>query len=210
MKLHIVPGSPNSRKVEAVVHHLGLRLEVVEHDLFAGGLRKPEYIALNPNARVPTLEDGTFVLWESNAINQYLADKAGDERLFPRDPQGRAEVTRWQFWELAHFNRPFGTLAFEMVAKPRRGLTPDAAAVSLAQADLARSVPVLDARAAGRRYLLGDQVTLADYSMVMLESYRSLIPFDWSPYAHLNDYLDRVSRLEAWVRSKRDPIRAAA
>ena len=210
MKLHIVPGSPNSRKVEAVIHHLGLRVEIVEHDLFAGALRKPDYLALNPNARVPTLEDGSFLLWESNAINQYLADKAGDHRLFPRDPKGRADVTRWQCWELAHFNRPFGTLAFETVAKGRRGLAPDAAAMSLAQTELERSAPVLDAHMAGRRYVVGDEVTLADYSMVMLESYRALVPFDWSPYGHLNAYLDRVSQLEAWVRSKRNPLPAAA
>lgn len=210
MKLHIVPGSPNSRKVEAVSHHLGLRMDIVAHDLFAGDLRKAEYVALNPNARVPTLEDGGFVLWESNAIMQYLADKAGDERLFPRDPQGRADVTRWQSWELAHFNRPFGTLAFETVAKPRRGLTPDAAAVALAQSDLARSAPVLDAHMRERRYLLGDEVTLADYCMVMLESYRALVPFDWSPYTHLNTYLDRASRLDPWMRSKRPVLPAAA
>ena len=210
MKLHIVPGSPNSRKVEAVVHHLGLNIEIREHDLFAGDLRKPDYLALNSNARVPTLEDGDFVLWQSNAIMQYLADRAGDERIFPRQPQARADVIRWQFWELAHFNQPFGTLAFEVMAKPRRGLQTDHAAVALAQAALARSAPVLDARVAARRYLVGETVTLADYSMVPLESYRSGVPFDWSPYPHLNAYLDRISRLEPWVRSKRNLVAAAA
>lgn len=210
MRLHIVPGSPNSRKVEAVIRHLGLQIEIREYDLFAGDLRKPDYQALNPNALVPTLEDGAFVLWESNAIMQYLAERAGDERLFPRESRARADVTRWQFWELAHFNRPFGTLAFETVAKPRRGLEPDAAAVALAQSALARSAPVLDAHVAGRRYLVGEEVTLADYSMVPLESYRSLVPFDWSPYTHLNTYLDRVSHLEPWIRSKRMPTAAAA
>lgn len=210
MKLHIVPGSPNSRKVEAVICHLGLRLEIQEHDLFAGDLRKASYLAINANARVPTLEDGNFVLWESNAIMQYLADKAGDERLFPREPQARADVIRWQFWELTHFNRDFGALAFETVAKARRGLPSDSALVTLAQAGLARSAPVLNAHVAQRRYLVGDHVTLADYSVVPLESYRSLVPFDWAPYPHLNSYLDAVSRLEPWVRSKRNPVAAAA
>jgi len=210
MKLHIVPGSPNSRKVEAVVHHLGLKIEIREHDLFAGDLSKPDYLAINPNARVPTLEDGDFVLWESNAIMQYLADKAGDEQLFPRQTRARTEVVRWQFWEMAHFNHPFGTLAFEVVAKPRRGLQTDHAAVARAQVALARSAPVLDTHVAARRYLVGDTVSLADYSMVPLESYRSRVPFDWSPYTHVNAYLDRISQLEPWVRSKRDPVAAAA
>jgi glutathione S-transferase len=210
MKLHIVPGSPNTRKVEAVIHHLGLEADIQEYDFFAGDLRKPSYLALNPNARVPTLEDGNFILWESNAIMQYLADKAGDDPLFPRKAQTRADIVRWQCWEQVHFNRAFGALAFEAVAKARRGLAADAAIVTLAQADLARNTPVLETHLAGRQYLVGNAVTLADYSMMTFESYRSQVPFDWSPYSHLNAYLDRVSKLEPWVRSKRSFLPAAA
>jgi glutathione S-transferase len=210
MKLHIVPGSPSSRKVEAVIHHLGLKVEIQEHNFFAGGLRKPSYLALNPNARVPTLEDGNFVLWESNAITQYLADRAGDDKLFPRQAQRRADIVRWQFWELTHFNRAFGVLAFETVAKARHGLPTDAAAVALAQAELARCAPVLETHLTGREYLVGDAVTLADYAMIPFEGYRSLVPFDWAPHSELNAYFDRMSRLEPWVKAKRNPLPAAA
>ena len=210
MKLHIVPGSPSSRKVEAVIHHLALDINVQEHNFFAGGLRRPSYLALNPNARVPTLEDGDFVLWESNAITQYLADRAGDDKLFPRQAQARADIVRWQFWELTHFNRAFGVLAFETVAKPRQGLQPDAAAVALAQVDLARCAPVLDNHITGREYLVGNALTLADYAMIPFEGYRSLVPFDWTPYSELNAYFDRMSRLEPWVKAKRNPLPAAA
>src|SRR5258707_12710039 len=98
---------------------------------------------LNSNAKVPVLSDGSFTLWESNAIMQYLADKAGDTALFPRDPQIRADIARWQFWELAHFNKAFGTLAFEAVAKARLRLgATDCAALAPARARLARVTPV--------------------------------------------------------------------
>lgn len=210
MKLHIVPGSPNSRKVEAVALHLGLDVEIQEHNLFAGDLRKAAYLAINPNGRVPALEDGKFVLWESIAIMQYLAERAGNQQLLPRDPRARADVLRWQSWDLAHFSGPFGALAFETIAKPRRGLQTDGAVVERAQADLTRSAPVIDFCVAGRQYLVGEDVTLADYSLVMLAGYRSLVPFDWSAYTHLNTYLDRVSRLEPWIRSKREPVAVAA
>lgn len=210
MKLHVVYGSPNSRKVLAVVHHLGLKLEIQDHDLFAGGLRTAEYQALNPNARVPTLEDGGFVLWESNAIIQYLAEKAGDEKLYPRQPRARADLLRWLIWEQAHFNSAFGTLAFETVAKPRHGLQTDHAAVALAQKALARCAPVLEQRMDGRAFLLGDEVTLADYAMIPLESYRALVPFDWSPYTALNAYFDRAGQLESWLLSKPPAVAQAA
>jgi glutathione S-transferase len=67
---------------------------------------------------VPVLVDGTFRLWESNAINQYLVEKAGGSPLFPRDPQIGADITRWQFWEQAPFNKAFGTLIFDVGDEP--------------------------------------------------------------------------------------------
>ncbi len=202
MKLHTVAGSPNGRKVEAVIHHLGLNVEIEHHDLFNGELRTPEYVTINPNSMVPALVDGSFVLWESTAIMQYLADKAGDNSLFPRDARARADVTRWQCWGLAHFNKAFGTLAFEIVAKPRFNAgAPDQELVKQAQANLSRFAPVLDTHLAGRQYLVGQAVTLADYSMIPFESYRPLVPFDWASYTNINAYFDRMRTMEAWVRS---------
>src|SRR5262245_34183347 len=67
MKLYVIVGSPNSRKVEAVVNHLGLDVERVYLDFFTGDLRQPSYLALNANGMVPTLVDGAFALSESTA-----------------------------------------------------------------------------------------------------------------------------------------------
>jgi glutathione S-transferase len=197
-----------------VIAHLGLAVEIVEHDLLAGALGAPGYRALNPNAMVPTLVDGAFALWESNAIMQYLADKAagdgaGSDALFPRAPRARADVVRWQFWEQAHFNRAFGTLAFETVAKPKLGLgATDSALVARAQADLARFAPVLEGHLAGRATLVGDGITIADYAMSPFEPYQHAIPFDWAPYPRIGAYFERMRRLEPWARTA--PARSAA
>ena len=121
MRLHTFVGSPNGRKVEAVINHLDLTVEIDYRDIFEGGLGAPDYLALNPNAMAPTLVDGSFVLWESTAIMQYLADKVGGEALFPRDPRRRADIVRWQCWELAHFNRAFGTIVLEVLVNPNLG-----------------------------------------------------------------------------------------
>ena len=202
MKLHTFVGSPNSRKVEAVIDHLGLKVDIQHHDFLAGELRSRDYVALNPNASVPTLVDGTFVLWESNAIMQYLADKVPGSSLFPRDPQQRADVVRWQCWDLAHFNRAFGTLAFETFAKPNLNIgPPEETLVALALTELARRAPVLERHLENRRYLVGNGITIADYSMIRFESYRTRTPFDWRPYPNINGYFDRMRTVDSWVRT---------
>ncbi|WP_253815910.1 glutathione S-transferase family protein [Vibrio coralliilyticus] len=83
MKLYAIVGSPNSRKVLAVINHLGLDIEIEYLDLFSGEHKQPEYVSLNPNAMVPTLVDGDVSLWESNAIIQYLAENSGINDLYP-------------------------------------------------------------------------------------------------------------------------------
>jgi glutathione S-transferase len=202
MKLHTFVGSPNSHKVQAVVSHLGLGIQVEYHDFVGGELRTADYLALNPNGMVPLLVDGAFRLWESNAIMQYLADKAGSDALFPRDPQKRADVVRWQFWELAHFNKAFGLLAFETFAKPKLKLgATNNSLVEMVRADLARFAPVLERHLVGRQYVVGEDITIADYSMIPFESYRPAVPFDWSAYPNINAYFDRLRKVEHWVRT---------
>ncbi len=156
MKLYNLPGSPNGRKVEAVINHLGLKVNVVYLDFAKRDTQQPEFLALNPNGLVPVLVEGDFRLWESNAIMQYLVAKAGGSSLFPEDPTIRADITRWQIWEQAHFNKAFGTLVFESVIKPRFGMgeaSQDLVAFCLA--DMARFVPVLDRHMAGREFVAG-------------------------------------------------------
>jgi glutathione S-transferase len=210
MKLLTFVGSPNGRKVEAVIRHLGIDAEIAYLDFFGGDLRTPEYLAINPNGMAPTLVDGDFVLWESNAILQYLADRTGDAALFPRDPRTRADVARWQCWELAHFNKAFGTLAFEAVAKPKLGIGPtNEALVETAKVDLARFAPVLERHLEGREYLVGGGLTIADYSMIKLEPYQQAVPFDWAPYPRITSYLARGRALEHWAKTAASPAQIA-
>jgi glutathione S-transferase len=209
MRLHTFVGSPNGRKVEAVIHHLQLPVQIVHHDFVGGALRTEKFLALNPNGKVPVLEDGPFTLWESNAIMQYLAEKAGRGGLLPEDLQSRADIARWLFWEQRHFNRALGALAFELVAKPALGLERDPHQIERAQEDLARFAPVLERAVAGRRHLVGGQLTVADYAMVAFESYRPVTPFDWSKFPAINTYFDSVRATPAWSQASAANRKAA-
>lgn len=200
MKLYYIVGSPNSRKVHAVANHLGLRLDFEYLDLFAGENRRPEYLAINPNGMVPALVDGDLTLWESNAIMQYLADGTPGNTLLPQDRRTRGEINRWQSWELAHYNKALGTLAFETFAKALLVSAPaDPRVVEQAQRELTRFAPVLEAALDGRRYLVGNTMTLADYSVGHLEMFQDMVPFDWKPYPNVSAYYARMRDLEHWA-----------
>jgi len=200
MKLYVIVGSPNSRKALAVVHHTGIEVDIEYLDLFEGDTKKAIYTELNPNGMVPTLVDGDLNLWESNAIIQYLADKSGDGLLFPQDLAQRADIVRWQSWELAHFNQAFGTLAFEAVAKPSfMNSQGDEAVIGWAQSQLSKFASVLNDHMKGRSYVVGDTITLADYSMIHVEFFKEMVPFDWTPFPHLNDYFNRMRQSPHWA-----------
>src|SRR5882757_9553987 len=128
MKLYYTPLSPNVRRVRLTAAVLGLKLDEHVVDFAKGEHKSPEYLVLNPNGAVPTLVDGDFALTESRAIMQYLASKKPESGLLPRDEQQRIDVTRWQFWDAAHWAPTLSSIAFERVLKTRLGLgAPDAA-----------------------------------------------------------------------------------
>ena len=117
INLYVFPASPRAFKVLAAATHLGLEHNVRLVDLSKGEHRTPEFAALNPNKKMPVLEEDGFVLWESNAILQYLAAKKPESGLLPTDARGRADVTRWQFWDMAHWDPACAILIFETLVK---------------------------------------------------------------------------------------------
>lgn len=166
MKLHVFPPSPRAFKVLAVANYLELKFEACPVDFAKGGNRTPEYTALNPNQRMPTLEDDGFVLWESNAIIQYLSSKKPEAGLLPGDARGRADVSRWQFWESAHWDPACAILLFERVIKKAFGRgDADPAEVEKGLERFHRAAGVLDSQLKGREFVMGNQITLADFSL---------------------------------------------
>ena len=128
MKLYGFPPSPNTRKVQAVAAHLDIPLELEFVNLAKGEARTTEFLLINPGGRTPVLVDGDFTLWESNAIMQYLGSKKKNT-LWPADARARADIARWQFWQVAHWHQGCGTFLWEnMVKKMLFGMDGDLAA----------------------------------------------------------------------------------
>ena len=114
-------GRSNSSNVEKVVwccDELGLDYDREDIGGPFGGNKEPEYLALNPNATVPTMVDGGFVLWESNSIVRYLAEKHGKDPFYPGDLQTRASAGRWMDWQLAVLHRAHVPVFVAMTRTP--------------------------------------------------------------------------------------------
>ncbi|MBN8471749.1 glutathione S-transferase family protein [Corallococcus exiguus] len=202
MKLYFHPLSGNSRRVLLVAAHLDIPLERIVVDLTTGKQREASYLGVNPNGRVPVLDDGGFVLWESRAIMVYLAEKTPGQTLLPTDAQGRADVNRWLFWCSAHMAPANTVLVQENFVKQRTGRgPPDPAEVARGEALFAQNAPVLDSHLAGRTWVTQERLTLADLSLAASFALAGPARLPLEGYANLQAWLGRVQQLEAWQRT---------
>src|SRR5712691_10822515 len=200
IELYVFPPSPRAFKVMAIANHLGIDTASRMVDLVKGEQATPEYAALNPNMRMPTLKDGDYVLWESNAIGQYLAAKKPESGLLPADERARLDVTRWQFWDLAHWDPACAVFVFEYVAKPVvLGINePDMAAIAKGTETFHRIAKVLDGQLKGRTYVTGDTLTLADFSLGAAMNHAGMAHYPIERYGEIRRWFATLSALPAW------------
>ena len=216
IEIYAVPPSPRAFKAIAVANHLGIDITIRRLDFSKGEHKTPEYAALNPNILMPTLRDGDYVLWESNAIMQYLAGKKPESGLLPSDERGRLDVTRWQFWDLAHWDPAVAPLLLEKFVKPKiLGVSEiDQAAVARSTEMFHRAAAVLEGQLEGRRYVTGDTLTLADFALGAPLNYADKGCFPLEPYGEIRRWHAGLMALPAWqntiAQSGLPPTRAAA
>src|SRR5471032_1293489 len=120
MRLYHHPASSNSRRVMLAALHMGTPLEVTEVNLMSPEDRRRLEV-LNPNSKVPVLQDSDFILWESCAIMQYLADRTHGQTLYPDNILVRADINRWMLWACQHFSPALSTVVWEKLWKGMAG-----------------------------------------------------------------------------------------
>jgi glutathione S-transferase len=203
IEIYAFPPSPRGFKPMVVANHLGLDWTLHFVDLRKGEQKSPQYAALNPNMRMPTLKDGDYVLWESNAILQYLAAQRPESGLLPRDERGRLDVTRWQFWDLAHWDATLAIFAFEYVAKPlvlgRNDV--DAAAIAKGTELFNRNAKVLNDQLRGRKFVTGDNLTLADFALGAPMNIAEMAHYPLEPYGEIKRWYVNLCALPAWQKT---------
>jgi glutathione S-transferase len=198
LKLHVFPLSPRAFKVLAVANHLGLDYEFCFCDLTKGDQKQAAFTAINPNQKMPVLEDGAFKLWESNAIIQYLAAKKPGA-LAPTDVQGAADVARWLYWESTTWDAACAVLAFERLVKPFfTGAEPDPREVERGLRAFAFAAGVLEGHLKDRDHVCGDKLSLADFSIGAALIIADRAQFPLEPYPAIRRWGARLAVLPAW------------
>jgi glutathione S-transferase len=175
MKLYNAGISPNALRVRAVVFELGLDVEIIDVNLRDSDAKVATLLPFNPNTKVPTLVDGDFVLWESRAINGYLAGLKPEAGLYPSEPRRRAIIDQWSYWQAIHLGPAMQRVSFERFLKARLGAgEPDEAAIAPQVRETAQFLGVLDGNLADKTWVAGDDLSLADFAMATTFMYRDV------------------------------------
>ena len=146
MQVYADPITINCRKVLAGLALLDAPHERVHVDYFKSQQKDAAFTSLNPNASLPALVDDDLVLWESNAILQYAADKLGHDSAYPRDLKTRADINRWLLWESSSWFPSCYVYLVENCVKPLLGSSPDPAVLDAQAAQFHKLAGILDDR----------------------------------------------------------------
>jgi glutathione S-transferase len=166
--------SSNVQKTMWAVDELKLAYRRFDIGMEFGGNDAPDYRAMNPNGLVPTVQDGDFVLWESNSIVRYLAARYGPGTLEPADLRSRAIANQWMDWQVSTFLPAFTNVFWALVRTPPE--MRDAAALADAETKSVAAAKILDAALEGNAYLAGNSFSMGDIPMgVFVYRFRALV-----------------------------------
>jgi glutathione S-transferase len=200
-------GNPKSRATRCLwmLEEMGERYQLIEKTTRPEDLRSADYVRLNPNARIPTLVDGDVVLWESMAINLYLAQKY-DGPMHCTDPAALGLAAQWSFWAMLELESLLLDLLMHRALLPESARDP-----SYAERDellLRKPLDVLNAALASREYLGGGGFKVADLNVASILVWGKIARLGLSAHPELKQWLDRClarpayGRVRDWKGSK--------
>lgn len=156
-----------------------------------------EFLALNPNAMVPVIQDGDFTLWESNSIIRYLATRYGATAFYPSEAQARARIDQWIDWQASDLNRAWSYAFMSLVRHSPTHQDPQALAAGCA--DWARYMRILDGQLASTgAYVAGSQFSLADIPIGLSVNRWFETPLEHPHLPAVRDYYERLSERPAY------------
>jgi glutathione S-transferase len=196
-----VYGVPMSRALRVLwmLEELGVPYENVKVDFATGETRSPEYLAINPNGHIPALRDGDVTLFESLAINLYLARKY-DHGLWPKTVADEGRAFQWSVWAMTELEEPLVTALVHRMFLP--AVQRDPKKVDDAAGRFAKPRNVLDGALAGRQYLAGVDFTVADLNVASVLAIAPMVGFDLAVAPNVQAWFARCTARPALARAQ--------
>ncbi|RON11269.1 glutathione S-transferase [Pseudomonas brassicacearum] len=192
--------SSNVRKALWCAEELGLSYETQDAGGAFGVVDTPEYRAMNPNGRIPVIEDDGFVLWESNTIVRYLAARhAADSNWYPADVQARAAAEKWMDWTTSSFAEPFRQVFWGVLRTPAD--QQDWVAINAAQKVCEQLLSMVDQALAQKPYLSGDEIGVGDIPLGSFIYAWFEMPIERAPMPHLQAWYARLKQRPAYQKA---------
>ena len=194
-------GVPRSRAMRCLwmLEELGVPYENVKTNFADGGTRTPDYLRINPNGHVPALRDGDLTLFESLAINLYLARKY-DKGLWPKSIADEGRAFQWSVWAMTELEEPVVTTLVHRVFLPEAQR--DAKKAKDGAERFPKPLGVLDAALAGRPHLLGESFGIADLNVASVLSWAPLAGLEFSEAPNAQAWLSRCTSRPAFLRAQ--------
>jgi glutathione S-transferase len=192
------PAASRASRALWIVHELGIPFEHIPIEM--KDLKGPDYLKVNPNGKVPTLVDGDYKLFESMAINLYLAAKHAKDGFFPATLEEQALCYQWSFWGMTELEKSLLTILIDKFMTPPDKRKPEA--VAEAEKALPKPFGVLNAALQGRDYLLGSTFTVADLNLAAICSWSRPIKLDLGAYPNVAAWLERCLARPAYKAAR--------
>ena len=196
--------SVNVKKVMWCIGELGIPFERIDAGMEHGVVGSPDYQAMNPNARVPTIDDDGFVLWESNAIVRYLSLKYSLGKLCPEDQRQRADSDRWMDWSTAQLAPTFREVFWGTVrtAPEKR----DLALIEKNRAATANTLDIVDRQLGKAPFIAGDRLTIGDIPLGCYVNLWMRMPIERPAHPNLNAWHKRLLERPAFTSWVNTPL----
>ena len=187
MKLYGFDMSTPCNKVRYVANKIGIEYEYIIINALEGEHQSEEHIKRHPAGKVPVINDDGFILFESNAIVKYLADKTSSS-LYPKDLKQRAIIDQWMDFTSVHVANAVNKVFGNRIIFPKVGIDIDERSIQDGLSFLDRFLPILDNQLKNNQYLAGDKLTLADFCLISYIDPLELIQVEITSYPHLKTY----------------------
>jgi len=185
-------GSPQSRAFRAIwaAREIGVDYELADY-------KTPDFAKVNPNAKIPALQDGDLTLFESMAINLYLAQTYG-KGLWPASSADQGRALQWSFWIMTEVEKPALTILMDAF-----GMKADPEGAAASKKALEKPFDILDKQLAGRDYVLGKDFSIADLNMAAVIGWAKAGKMDLSRWSNLSAWLDRCLGRPAAIAARK-------